>query len=161
MALTSYSYIAGTSASAITSAVTKSGLAPIGAPVERGTVVLQFLGAGTADVGTVTNYQLVAGSTPDELVTNVAAVLSSTLQPVGAPITRGSSLFQVLGTITVESSGGSDYTLPAATVDTIGGVKELANIAALATDADAATIVTALNSLLADAKSKGLMVADS
>ena len=188
MALTTYSYVSGTTAAALTSAVTAAGVSPVGLPVERGTVLIQFVGAGSQDVGTVSGYEVISGSTPDELVTNVKAVLSDTLQPVGEPVTRGSALFQVMGKVTAESGSSSDYTLPAATgsslggvsigsnigitaageisvadasVDTAGVVKQLANIGALATDADAATIVTALNSLLTDAKTKGLMVADS
>lgn len=214
MALTTYSYVAGTTAKALTDAVTAAGLSPVGAPVERGTVLIQFTGEGTADVGTVSDYQVVSGATPDELVTNVKAVLSATVQPVGEPVTRGNALFQVMGNITAESSGSS-YTLPAATGSTLGGVtiggnigvnssgeisvaqgsantlglvkgghniafgtdgsistsaadtttagavKQLANIAALAADADVAAIVTALNAFLTDAKAKGNMVADS
>jgi hypothetical protein len=40
------------------------------------------------------------------------------------------------------------------------GVKQLANMAAIATDADAAAIVTAVNALLADMKAKNIMVGD-
>ena len=214
MALTTYGYISGTTAKALTDAVYAAGESPIGLPVERGTVLLQFTGEGSQDVGTVEDYTVISGSTPDELVTNVKAVLTANLQPIGEPVTRGNALFQVMGNVTVESGAGSSYTLPAATGSTLGGVtigsnigvadgqisvaqgaadtlglvmgghniafgsdgsitasnantttagavKQLANVAALASDADAAAIVTALNALLSDAKAKGNMVADS
>lgn len=214
MALTTYSYVAGTTAKALTDAVFADGVSPVGIPIERGTVLIQFVGEGVQDVGTVSDYKVISGATPDELVTNVKAVLSDTMQPVGEPVTRGNALFQVMGNITAESSGSS-YTLPAATGSTLGGVsiggnigvtetgeisvaqgsattlglvmgghniafgsdgsiststantttagavKQLANVPALASDADAAAIVTALNALLTDAKTKGNMVADS
>ena len=214
MALTTYGYISGTTAKALTDAVYAAGESPIGLPVERGTVLLQFTGEGSQDVGTVEDYTVISGSTPDELVTNVKAVLTANLQPIGEPVTRGNALFQVMGNVTVESGAGSSYTLPAATGSTLGGVtigsnigvadgqisvaqgsattlglvmgghniafgsdgsistsnantttagavKQLANVAALASGADAAAIVTALNALLSDAKAKGNMVADS
>lgn len=215
MALTTYGYISGTTAKALTDAVYAAGESPIGLPVERGTVLLQFTGEGSQDVGTVEDYTVISGSTPDELVTNVKAVLTANLQPIGEPVTRGNALFQMMGNVTVESGAGSSYTLPAATGSTLGGVtiggnigvteageisvaqgstttlglvmgghniafgsdgsistsnantttagavKQLANVAALASDADAAAIVTALNALLSDAKAKGNMVADS
>lgn len=41
------------------------------------------------------------------------------------------------------------------------GLVQLSNIASLASGANAAQIVTAVNALLADLKSKGYMVADS
>lgn len=162
MALTSYSYIAGTSAKALTKAVSDSKLAIVGKPVSRDIALLQFVGEGSQDVGTVSNIQYVAGGTPDELVKNVTAVLSATLQPIGEPVLRGNALYQVMGTVTASGGGsGSNYTLPAATVTTLGGVKELANVAALAADSNAATIVTALNAIIADAKAKGMMVPDA
>lgn len=214
MALTTYSYISGVSAAGLTSAVDKSGLAPVGKPVQRGTVLIQFLGTGTADVGTVTGYQVVAGATPDELVTNVQAVLAADVQPVGEPVARGTALFQVMGKITAESSGTS-YTLPAATGDSLGGVsiganigitaageisvgvgsattvglvkggsnvafasdgtisvsnantaaagavKQATNVAAVAADADAAALATALNAVIAAQIAAGQMASGS
>ena len=215
MALTTYSYVSGTTAKALTDAVFAAGVSPVGLPIQRGTVLIQFTGEGIQDVGTVEDYKVISGATPDELVTNVKAVLSDTVQPVGEPVQRGNALFQVMGNITVESGSGSSYTLPAATGSTLGGVsiggnigvnsngeisvaqgsastlglvkgghniafgddgsiststantttagavKQLANVPALASDADAAAIVTALNAFLTDAKAKGNMVADS
>lgn len=158
MALTSYSYIAGTSAASLTKAVSESKLAIVGKPVARDIALLQFVGEGSQDVGTVSDIQYVSGGTPEELAKNVTAVLSATVQPIGEPVLRGSALFQVMGTVT--ASGGSS-SIPAATVDTVGGVKELANVTSLAADASTATIVTALNAIIADAKAKGVMVPDA
>lgn len=53
--------------------------------------------------------------------------------------------------------GGTPYTLPAATTAAIGGVKKTPTIAALAAGADAATIVTTVNDLIAKLKTAGIV----
>lgn len=161
MALTSYSYKVGTAPDALAAAVVASEKTPVGTLVQYGGNLLQFIGDGSVDIGAVSDYDIVAARTPDALVEAVNASITAGRQPVGNPLYRAEILYVVMGKITPLSTGGSDYTLPAATVDTLGGVKELANIGALASDADVATVVTALNSLLSDAKAKGLMVADA
>lgn len=55
--------------------------------------------------------------------------------------------------------GGEAYTLPAATASVIGGVKQLAAIADVATDADAAALATAFNGLLAALRTAGIITA--
>lgn len=55
------------------------------------------------------------------------------------------------------ANGANNYSLPAATTAAIGGVKKTAAIADLASDADAATITTKLNSLLAALRTAGVV----
>ncbi|MCI1914631.1 MAG: head fiber protein [Bifidobacteriaceae bacterium] len=55
------------------------------------------------------------------------------------------------------SSSAPAYTLPAATASALGGVKQLVAIADLAEDADAATIVTTVNNLLAGLRTAGIL----
>lgn len=54
-------------------------------------------------------------------------------------------------------SGGTAYTLPAATASALGGVKQAAAVADAASDADAAAIVTTLNALLASLRTAGIV----
>lgn len=54
-------------------------------------------------------------------------------------------------------ASGAAYTLPAATTAAIGGVKKTPTIAALAAGADAATIVTTVNDLIAKLKAAGIV----
>lgn len=51
------------------------------------------------------------------------------------------------------------YKLPNATASALGGVKQAANVTNLATNADAATIVTAVNALFANLRTAGVMAA--
>lgn len=51
------------------------------------------------------------------------------------------------------------YKLPNATASALGGVKQAANVANLATSADAAAIVTAVNTLFANLRTAGVMAA--
>lgn len=51
------------------------------------------------------------------------------------------------------------YKLPNATASALGGVKQAANVTDLATNADAATIVTAVNALFANLRTAGVMAA--
>lgn len=51
------------------------------------------------------------------------------------------------------------YKLPNATASALGGVKQAANVANLATNADAATIVTVVNTLFANLRTAGVMAA--
>lgn len=53
--------------------------------------------------------------------------------------------------------GGPAYVLPPATTAAIGGVKKTPTIAALAAGADAATIVTTVNDLIAKLKTAGIV----
>lgn len=50
------------------------------------------------------------------------------------------------------------YTLPAATTTTLGGVKRASGVAALAADAELATVVSTINDLLSKLKTAGIMV---
>lgn len=55
------------------------------------------------------------------------------------------------------SAGAAAYVLPAATTAVIGGVKKTPTIAPLAAGADAATIVTTVNDLIAKLKTAGII----
>lgn len=57
----------------------------------------------------------------------------------------------------VELGGAGSYELPAATTAAIGGVKKTPTIAALAAGADAPTIVTTVNDLIAKLKTAGIV----
>lgn len=60
---------------------------------------------------------------------------------------------------TITSSIASQkYTLPAATKTTLGGVKAGTNIAALAEDADLATVIGTVNSILTQLKTAGVLI---
>lgn len=60
---------------------------------------------------------------------------------------------------TITSSIASQkYTLPAATKTTLGGVKAGTNIAALAGDADLATVIGTVNSILTQLKTAGVLI---
>ena len=50
------------------------------------------------------------------------------------------------------------YTLPTATTTTLGGVKRASRVAALAADAELATVVSTINDLLSKLKTAGIMV---
>lgn len=50
------------------------------------------------------------------------------------------------------------YTLPTATTTTLGGVKRASGVAALAADAELATVVSTINDLLSKLKTAGIMV---
>lgn len=50
------------------------------------------------------------------------------------------------------------YTLSAATTTTLGGVKRASGVAALAADAELATVVSTINDLLSKLKTAGIMV---
>lgn len=50
------------------------------------------------------------------------------------------------------------YTLPTATTATLGGVKRASGVAALAADAELATVVSTINDLLSKLKTAGIMV---
>ena len=50
------------------------------------------------------------------------------------------------------------YTLPAATTTTLGGVKRASGVAALAADAELATVVSTINDLLSKLQTAGIMV---
>ena len=54
-------------------------------------------------------------------------------------------------------SGGTAYTLPAATSSALGGGKQAAAVADAASGADAAAIVTTLNALLASLRTAGVV----
>ena len=53
------------------------------------------------------------------------------------------------------------YTLPAATISTIGGVKKATNVDNLATGAELATVVTKVNAILSALKVADIMVEDA
>ncbi|MBL3900358.1 hypothetical protein JL750_03010 [Bifidobacterium longum subsp. longum] len=57
------------------------------------------------------------------------------------------------------SAAGTAYKLPNATASALGGVKQAANVANLATSADAAAIVTAVNTLFVNLRTAGVMAA--
>lgn len=50
------------------------------------------------------------------------------------------------------------YTLPTATTATLGGVKRASGVAALAADAELATVVSTINDILNKLKTAGIMV---
>lgn len=50
------------------------------------------------------------------------------------------------------------YTLPTATATTLGGVKRASGVAALAADAELATVVSTINDLLSKLKTAGIMI---
>lgn len=56
--------------------------------------------------------------------------------------------------------GGGDYTLPAATTSTLGGVKMATNISNAPAGADTAALVTKVNAILSALKAAGIMVKD-
>lgn len=57
------------------------------------------------------------------------------------------------------SAAGTAYKLPNATASALGGVKQAANVANLATSADAAAIVAAVNTLFVNLRTAGVMAA--
>lgn len=57
----------------------------------------------------------------------------------------------------IELGGGVSYTLPAATTAALGGVKKTPTVSALASGADAATIVTAFNDLVTKLRAAGVV----
>lgn len=61
-----------------------------------------------------------------------------------------------------ETIGGESepYVLPAATTNTIGGVKQATNVGNLATGAELATVVTKVNAILSALKVADIMVKD-
>ena len=128
MALTSYSYKVGSAPDTLAAAVVASEKTPVGTLVQYGSNLLQFIGDGSVVLGNVTDYDIVAAKNPDLLVTAVNESIAAGRQPVGNPLYRSGILHVVMGKITVASGSGSDYTLPAATVDALGGVKLAAKV---------------------------------
>lgn len=56
--------------------------------------------------------------------------------------------------------GGGNYTLPAATTSTLGGVKMATNVSNAPVGADAAALVSTVNAILSALKAAGIMVKD-
>jgi hypothetical protein len=94
----------------------------------------------------------------NRLAADVTAAIADGWQPLGAPVVVDDLLVQAMicGGI---ASDNSDYTLPAASADAIGGVK-LADAVADSVVADAADIgdlVTSFNALLASLRASGAL----
>lgn len=100
MALTSYTIVAGSSASDLATKVKDlldDGQVLVGESFIRAGTFYQGVGKGTYDSGyAVTDFQMIGASNPTALQEAVADVLTATLQPFGAPIIREGSLFQVM-----------------------------------------------------------------
>lgn len=56
--------------------------------------------------------------------------------------------------------GGGNYTLPAATTSTLGGVKMATNVGSAPAGADTAALVSTVNAILSALKAAGIMVKD-
>lgn len=172
MALTTYTIITGPTASELQTKVVAAitgGAQPIGGSFNRAGVMCQAVGTGTYSTGTITgSYTVIIGDGFTDLATKVTAVISGTVQPLGAPVVRGDALIQIMGTV----SGGGSYTLPAATTSTLGGVLKSVAVTDIATQtvsgADATTVGTSattavnavgtkLNALLAALRTAGIV----
>ena len=172
MALTTYTIITGPTASELQTKVVAAitgGAQPIGGTFNRAGVMCQAVGTGTYSTGTITgSYTVIIGDGFTDLATKVTAVISGTVQPLGAPVVRGDALIQIMGTV----SGGGSYTLPAATTSTLGGVLKSAAVTDIATQtvsgADATAVGTSattavnavgtkLNALLAALRTAGIV----
>lgn len=75
----------------------------VGGMFLRGGYILQAVGEGTAENGTISNVITVKGSGISDVESKVNALISPDLQPIGAPLVRGDSLVQTMGKITSSS----------------------------------------------------------
>lgn len=177
MALTSYTIVAGSSASDLATKVKDlldDGQVLVGESFIRAGAFYQGVGEGTYDSGyAVTDFQMVGASNPGALQTAVADVLTATLQPFGAPIIREGSLFQVMvnpdasgggggGTVAWDDVTGKPTTFAPVTATTTvrGGVLRTGTVASAAaitstadtasTATDVAGAVTDLNDLITE-----------
>lgn len=114
-------------------------------------------------------YQVIVEQGSAALATAVEAAITadSTLAPIGGVQQLGSQWSQALSSSAAgSSSGGTSYTLPAATADALGGVKLAAHqanagsssatdVTTLVTDFNA--LATKYNALLAALQAAGIM----
>ena len=135
---------------------------PVGEPVQRGNALFQVMGNITVESGSGSSYTLPAatGSTLGGVSIGANIGVNSNGE---ISVAQGSAttLGLVMGGHNIAFGTDGSISTSAADTNTAGAVKQLANVPTLASDADAAAIVTALNALLTDAKAKGNMVADS
>lgn len=103
MAITDYSIVRGPNPAGLADqvgALVSDGYAPVGAAVTINGQVVQAVGNGTYDVGSVEDYSAVFAVTINGLEDAVNAELSGDKQPVGSPIQRGNQLVQIMGKVT-------------------------------------------------------------
>lgn len=119
----------------------------------------------------ITGYQLLSAQTPGALEISVNAAIAAGYVPLGGPI-RPALTQNTLQAVTLGSadSGGTSYTLPAATSSALGGVKLAGYVAntgtstaTTVTDAvsDLNTLATNVNAILAALQAAGIMAASS
>lgn len=90
-----------------------------------------------------------------QAVVKVCFIDAATGKPV--EVASGSAFSGSYDDLTDKPTIPEAYTLAAASADALGGVKQAAAVADVATDADAPTVAAAFNSLLAGLRSAGVL----
>lgn len=136
MPITSYKIIVGKNSKELQSALAEQSLVPVGDVLTSSFqgYAVQAAGAGTVDIGTATEYQVLTAKTPSELEGLVSDKITAGFQPVGGVQKWYNAFIQAVGNV-AESDGGGDP----ATWDTLVGKP-----AVIAAGADAAAARTAI-----------------
>lgn len=103
MAITDYIIVRGPNPAGLADqvgALVSDGYAPVGAAATINGQVVQAVGKGTYDVGSVEDYTAVFSVTINDLEDAVNAELGGDKQPVASPFQRGNQLVQIMGKVT-------------------------------------------------------------
>lgn len=114
MPITEYKVVVGTSVEELTDGVSGEGLVPVG-DLDPSTAdyALQAAGMGTVDAGSVSDFEVVLGETPELLEEKVNARIAQGFQPVGGVYSWQRGFIQAVGKVTAgDGSTGGGNTLP-------------------------------------------------